>query len=74
MIRMMVPFVDLGLVVALLLVRSLLSQMDVSTRTSYVMAVVTPSERPAAAGVTAFPSQPRLGTRADARWVSPGCQ
>jgi MFS family permease len=33
----------------------LLSQMDVPTRTSYVMAVVTPVERPAAAGVTAVP-------------------
>jgi predicted MFS family arabinose efflux permease len=53
---MMVPFVDdLGLAVALLLVRSLLSQMDVPTRTSYVMAVVTPAERPAAASVTAVP-------------------
>jgi MFS family permease len=41
--------------VALLLVRSLLSQMDVRTRTSYVMAVVTPAERPAAASVTAVP-------------------
>ena len=53
---MIVPFVDdLGLAVALLLVRSLLSQMDVPTRTSYVMAVVTPAERPAAASVTAVP-------------------
>lgn len=53
---MMVPFVDnLGLAVVLLLVRSLLSQMDVPTRTSYVMAVVTPAERPAAASVTAVP-------------------
>ena len=43
------------LAVALLLVRSLLSQMDVPTRTSYVMAVVTPAERPAAASVTAVP-------------------
>jgi len=42
-------------VLALLLVRSLLSQMDVPTRTSYVMAVVTPPERPAAASVTAVP-------------------
>jgi MFS family permease len=51
-----VPFVDsLGLAAALLLFRSLLSQMDVPTRTSYVMAVVTPAERPAAAGVTAVP-------------------
>jgi predicted MFS family arabinose efflux permease len=53
---MIVPFVDdLGVAVALLLVRSLLSQMDVPTRTSYVMAVVTPAERPAAASVTAVP-------------------
>ena len=46
---------DLALAIALLLMRSLLSQMDVPTRTSYVMAVVTPAERPAAAGVTAVP-------------------
>jgi hypothetical protein len=39
----------------LLLVRSALSQMDVPTRTSYVMAVVTPAERTAAASVTAVP-------------------
>ena len=39
----------------LLLVRAALSQMDVPTRTSYVMAVVTPSERTAAASVTAVP-------------------
>jgi MFS family permease len=42
-------------VIELLLLRSLLSQMDVPTRTSYVMAVVTPAERPAAAGITAVP-------------------
>jgi hypothetical protein len=35
--------------------RSALSQMDVPTRTSYVMAVVTPAERTAAASVTAVP-------------------
>jgi len=29
--------------------------MDVPTRTSYVMAVVAPEERPAAASVTAVP-------------------
>ena len=39
----------------LLLLRAALSQMDVPTRTSYVMAVVTPAERPAAASVTAVP-------------------
>ena len=46
---------NLWLVLALLLVRSALSQMDVPTRTSYVMAVVTPPERTAAASVTAVP-------------------
>src|SRR6516225_238253 len=45
----------LTIVLALLLVRSALSQMDVPTRTSYVMAVVTPAERTAAASVTAVP-------------------
>ena len=40
---------------ALLLMRSALSQMDVPTRTAYVMAVVTPAERPAAASFTAVP-------------------
>jgi len=39
----------------LLLVRAALSQMDVPTRSSYVMAVVTPAERPAAASVTSVP-------------------
>jgi MFS family permease len=39
----------------LLLVRAALSQMDVPTRSSYVMAVVTPSERPAAASLTSVP-------------------
>ena len=51
-----IPFVSsLPAVVALLLARSLLSQMDVPTRSSYVMAVVTSPERPAAAGVTSVP-------------------
>ena len=39
----------------LLALRGLLSQMDVPTRSSYVMAVVRPEERPAAASVTAVP-------------------
>ena len=46
---------NLYVALALLLLRSALSQMDVPTRTSYVMAVVTPPERPAAASVTAVP-------------------
>ena len=46
---------SLTVVLGLLLVRSALSQMDVPTRTSYVMAVVTPAERAAAASVTAVP-------------------
>jgi MFS family permease len=53
---MAIPFVpDLGWAIALLFVRSALSQMDVPTRNSYVMAVVTPAERPAAASVTSVP-------------------
>ena len=43
---------SLEVALALLLVRAALSQMDVPTRSSYVMAVVTPPERPAAASVT----------------------
>jgi hypothetical protein len=46
---------DLSVVLALLQLRSALLQMDVPTRTSYVMAVVTPAERTAAASVTAVP-------------------
>lgn len=38
-----------------LLLRSLLSQMDVPTRAAFVMAVVTPAERTAAASFTAVP-------------------
>jgi MFS family permease len=51
-----IPFTsNLHAVVGLLLLRSLLSQMDVPTRGSYVMAVVTPPERPAAAAITSVP-------------------
>lgn len=39
----------------LLLLRSLLSQMDVPARSAFVMAVVTPGERAAAASFTAVP-------------------
>jgi MFS family permease len=46
---------NLPTALALLFVRSALSQMDVPTRTAYVMAVVTPAERPAAASFTAVP-------------------
>ncbi|HEY3634848.1 MAG TPA: MFS transporter [Caldimonas sp.] len=46
---------SLPLALFLLLVRSALSQMDVPTRTAYVMAVVTPAERAAAASFTAVP-------------------
>jgi MFS family permease len=38
--------------VAMLLVRFSISQMDVPTRQSYIMAVVSPQERSAAAGIT----------------------
>jgi hypothetical protein len=46
---------DVTTALTLLLVRSALSQMDVPTRTSYVMAVVTPEEQPAAASFTLVP-------------------
>jgi MFS family permease len=46
---------NLPLALTLLFVRSALSQMDVPTRTAYVMAVVTPAERTAAASFTAVP-------------------
>jgi hypothetical protein len=42
----------LPLAIAVLLLRFSISQMDVPTRQSYVMAVVDPSERTAAAGIT----------------------
>jgi MFS family permease len=45
----------LPLALALLLIRAALSQMDVPTRSSYVMAVVTDAERAAAASFTAVP-------------------
>jgi MFS family permease len=46
---------NLELALGFLLVRAALSQMDVPTRSSYVMAVVTPPERAAAASVTSVP-------------------
>jgi MFS family permease len=56
LLLILTPFMPtLELAVLLLLLRSALSQMDVPVRTSYVMAVVSPQERPAAASVTAVP-------------------
>src|SRR5438132_2861002 len=49
----LVPFMPtLPLAIAVLLIRFSISQMDVPTRQSYLMAVVDESERTAAAGVT----------------------
>jgi MFS family permease len=51
-----IPFVpELTWVIALLFIRAALSQMDVPTRSSYVMAIVSPEERPAAASITSVP-------------------
>lgn len=44
-----------SIAIALFLVRAFLSQMDVPVRTSYVMAVVQPEERAAAASITNVP-------------------
>lgn len=50
---MLVPLMpNLPLAITVLLARFSISQMDVPTRQSYVMAVVAPDERSAAAGVT----------------------
>ena len=46
---------NLEVALACLLARSLLSQMDVPARGAFVMSVVTPAERPAAASFTAVP-------------------
>ena len=46
---------SLEIALALLLVRAALSQMDVPTRSSYVMAIVAPDERAAAASITSVP-------------------
>jgi MFS family permease len=52
----LLPFApSIGGAILLLFLRSALSQMDVPTRTSYVMAIVTPEERPAAASITSVP-------------------
>jgi MFS family permease len=54
LLLLLVPLMPtLSLAVTILLVRHLLSQMDVPTRQSYTMAIVDPEERSAAAGLTA---------------------
>lgn len=53
---LLVPFMPTAtLAVTFLLLRSLLSSMDVPARVSYVMAVVRPEERAAAASITNVP-------------------
>lgn len=52
---MLMPLMpSLPLAITLLLLRFSISQMDVPTRQSYTMAVVSPNERSAASGVTAI--------------------
>ena len=46
---------NIELAIGLLFVRALLSQMDVPTRSTFVMTVVTPAERAAAASFTSVP-------------------
>jgi MFS family permease len=56
LLLVLVPFMpNLPLAIALLLARSALSQMDSPVRNSYVMAVVSPEERPAAASLASGP-------------------
>ena len=52
----LVPFMPtLPLAILFLCLRAALSSMDIPVRSSYVMAVVSPEERPAAASVTVVP-------------------
>jgi MFS family permease len=52
LVLILVPLMpNLELTVAMLLLRNLLSQLDVPTRQSYTMAVVDPDERAASAGI-----------------------
>jgi sugar phosphate permease len=46
---------DLGMALAVLLARALVSSMDVPARSAFVMSVVQPHERAAAASFTAVP-------------------
>jgi len=56
LLLVLVPFMPtVEWAIALLLMRSALSQMDVPVRSSFVMAAVNPEERPAAASLTAVP-------------------
>jgi MFS family permease len=60
----------LPVALTLLLIRAALAQMDVPARSSYVMAVVTPPERAAAASFTSVPrsiSRPASARRDAAR-------
>jgi predicted MFS family arabinose efflux permease len=65
----------LEVAIALLLARVVLSQMDVPTRQAYVMALVEPSERTAAASVTntaryvARPVGPLLAGATQSLWI-----
>jgi predicted MFS family arabinose efflux permease len=55
LLLMLVPLMpSLPLAIAVLLIRFSISQMDVPTRQSYTMAVVSPDERSAASGVTSI--------------------
>ena len=62
LLLMLVPIMpNLSWAVILLLIRFSISQMDVPTRQAYVMAVVQPNERSAAAGITAVARSVGLG-------------
>lgn len=65
---------SLEVALGLLLVRSLLSQMDVPARSAYVMSVVTAAERPAAASFTAVPRSlaSALGPTIAGAWFAAG--
>jgi MFS family permease len=79
LLLLLMPFMPtVELTVLVLLARFAISQMDVPTRQSYVMAVVRPEERSAAAGITGVArsagasASPMLGAMclASAGWMS----
>lgn len=59
---------NLTVVLVLLSIRAALSQMDVPTRTSYVMAVVTARGTPGSCQRHRRPAQPRLRHQSDPGW------
>ncbi len=56
LLLLLIPLMpDAGWTIALILLRAAISSLDVPARSAYVMSIVTPPERPAAASLTSVP-------------------